>query len=268
MNLNDNQSIAEASEILDTFDEEEIRSLVESQIFNEKVELIDGAIVDQFGPIYDKYKGLLEENENPDILLDSQERFLNICRIFLKVIERRYAVQVDDVWFDNNRNDVPSLTQALYAFFVIHHASNVEEALYNYIIGHIDELYTVFEDQKAKKDASTISNKKIFTADYAIILSNIYDVCSYVFDSCFKTYDDFFNCINPDDIYKCVLQDFFKKNILYGVSEEVDEIMHEVIFLDRLKEMMDDNVTYKGIICFKVAERIKRYAASLDKSMD
>ena len=43
--------------------------------------------------------------------------------------------------------------------------------------------------------------------------------------------------------------------------------MHEVIFLDRLKEMMDDNVTYKGIICFKVAERIKRYAASLDKSM-
>ena len=144
MNLNDNQSIAEASEILDTFDEEEIRSLVESQIFNEKVELIDGAIVDQFGPIYDKYKGLLEENENPDIL-----------------------------WFDNNRNDVPSLTQALYAFFVIHHASNIEEALYNYIIGHIDELYTVFEDQKAKKDASTISNKKIFTADYASILSNI-----------------------------------------------------------------------------------------------
>ena len=62
-------------------------------------------------------------------------------------------------------------------------------------------------------------------------------------------------------------KDFFKKNILYGVSEEVDEIMHEVIFLDRLKEMMDDNVTYKGIICFKVAERIKRYAASLDKSM-
>ena len=86
MNLNDNQSIAEASEILDTFDEEEIRSLVESQIFNEKVELIDGAIVDQFGPIYDKYKGLLEENENPDILLDAQERFLNICRIFTRLL--------------------------------------------------------------------------------------------------------------------------------------------------------------------------------------
>lgn len=33
MNFNDNQSIAEASEILDTFDEDEIRSLVEISNF-------------------------------------------------------------------------------------------------------------------------------------------------------------------------------------------------------------------------------------------
>lgn len=263
--MSDN-SIAEISEILDTFNLDEITTIIEDQVFNEDIDLTGSGVVDQFTPIQRYYQGIINENENDEILKETQTRFINICIVFLKAIEKKYAIAVDDQWIQSNFVDLPNVTAALYGFFVVNHASNVEEALYGYIVSHINDLYNVFEGQKAKKDAATLNNKKSFSVEYAVILANLYDVCAYIYDNCFTYADDFFKCMNQDYIYLGVIRDMYEKGQITGISEENPDTGcdHEVDFTDRLGEIFKRNVTYKGIICYNIGDRLRKHATLLD----
>lgn len=258
------QSIAELSEIVDTFNLAEIRKIVESQVFNESVDVISGAVVDQFTPIYDRYRGLLEGNDNPDILFEARNRFINVCIVFLKAIEERYAIAVDQEWLQSHINDIPALTQALYSFFVLDHQSNVVEALYNYIIIHLDDLYTIFEGKKQKKDAATLSLRKMYADQYAVIIANIYDICAYIFDSGFRYVTDFFNCMNQDYIHLALIKELYEKDVLTSVQS--DDGIHDIDFIDQLGEIFSTNVTYKGIIAFLVVNRLQNHIKTLNAS--
>ena len=269
MSVKDTNPISEASEIIEAFNEDEIRLLVRSQIMCDSADLVGSSVIDQFDKIYERYKGLVEEDadgfSNDDLVKDATARFMNICHIFLDLIQQKYAVTLDQNWQDMYPGQIIPATKAIYNFFVVYHASNVTEALYTYIIRHMNELYTIFENEKNRKDAATTTNRKEYSQDVAVIISNIYDVCSYVYAHGFKTYDDFFDCINPDDQYMSIVKSLFDSNVLYGVTDDSDDIVTEDTFLDRYQEIFDSNVSYKGTICFNVADRIKRHYKVLEQ---
>ena len=270
MSIRDNNAISEASEIIETFNEDEIRLLVRSQIMCDAADLAGSSTVDQFSKIYDRYQGLVEGDSNgyvnDDLVQDATARFMNVCEIFLDLIQEKYAVTLDQNWKDMYPGQVIAATKAIYNFFVVYHASNVTEALYTYIVMHMEELYNTFENEKFRKDASTLTNRKEYSQEIAVILSNIYDVCSYVYVNGFKTYDDFFACINPDDQYMNIVKSLFDANVLYGVTDDSDDIITEDTFLDRYQNIFNTNVSYKGTICFNVADMIKRHYKILDQS--
>ena len=69
MSVKDTNPISEASEIIETFNEDEIRLLVRgqimcdrllvrSQIMCDSADLVGSSVIDQFDKIYERYKGL------------------------------------------------------------------------------------------------------------------------------------------------------------------------------------------------------------------
>ena len=93
MSIRDNNAISEASEIIETFNEDEIRLLVRSQIMCDSADLAGSSTVDQFSKIYDRYQGLVEGDSNgyvnEDLVQDATARFMNVCEIFLDLIQEK-----------------------------------------------------------------------------------------------------------------------------------------------------------------------------------
>ena len=76
--------IYEVSEILDTFNLEEITKLLQNQIdSNDNV----GTPVDHFKPLYYKYQSIMNTEDNTDEVKEqAKTKFMDICNIFLSLI--------------------------------------------------------------------------------------------------------------------------------------------------------------------------------------
>lgn len=259
----------ELSEVLDSFDLSDIEDIVRSQIYTDPVNLMGDSTFDQFGPIYAEYQKIVDQNENPDILSEIQSRFVNICKVFLKAIEDRFSISLNEDWADNHLNDLPAVTNALYQFFVLHHSANVEEALYGYIVAHIHDLYQIFESNRSKKDSATLTFKKKYKLEYAVIMANIGDVCSYIFSNGFYYPDNFFSVMNQDYIPLALIREMYQKNLITGVGKEDDDgDEYEETFIERIEETFNTNYTYKGVICYNLTNKLRNHVESISETKD
>lgn len=242
----------ELSEILDTFDTNEISLIVDSQILDPKFDMLGDASVDQFSPLKNRYEGIIEVNENPEILEEVQARFLSICDIFLDALERKFSVKISDEWKENHRNDIPDVTEALYNTFVLNFITNMEDALFKYILKNKMEIFRVFEDDRNKKDASTIAKKKNFNIEDAVILADIYDICAWILDN--LTVDSWFEYSDLDEVDMALIHSMYESTDLMD-SEEGDPPV-SVTFVDRLTEIFKKDTSVKGVLCFNLINRL------------
>ena len=189
--------IYEVSEILDTFDLEEIVKLLNSQIDYEQNITIYSNPVDHLKPLYVKYRSIMETEDMPEEAKEeAREKFNNICSIFLCMLCKQYDLEIDQNWIDDHVDDIAGVAMSLYSFFVLDLTSNLYEVCSNYINDNTKYIFDVFEEKKNKKDAVTLVNKKSMTIDKAVILSNIYDVSTWILSQI--TEEDFFDYLNPD----------------------------------------------------------------------
>lgn len=257
--LND-QSILEISEILGSFDLTEIEFFVNSQILgDEDISAPYSDTVDHLHPLYLNYRELIDSIDDPEIILAINDRFEQVCNIFLSAIKKKYCIEVSEDWINLHPNSLAAVTIALYSFLVLNHQDNVEEVLYNYIITHKEELYNNFESLRGKKDASTLLNRKSYDSSMAVIFANIYDVCTYILDHI--TPGEFFDSMDQDYVPLQLLSTMYEDGNLGGVYGD-DLPLAGKDFTDCIAETFRNNTSYKGVICFNVLDKLKRWAES------
>ena len=256
------QSQMETSEILGTFDLDEIRAFVNDQILediNTSTPQMDK--VDHFHPLYLDFRTIIDQIDDPEVIATVNERFEEVCDIFLDALKKKYCITISEDWRADHPNSLASLTLALYSFFVLDHQDNVEEFLYNYIIQHWKELYENFESLKSKKDASTLTNRKSYNVELTVIFSNIYDVCMYILDH--ATPSTFFDNISKDYVPASIISNMYENGDLGGIYDD-DLPVDGRDFSDCIAEMFRENTSYKSTICFEVMNRLKRWAEQSD----
>lgn len=247
-----NNANLELSEILDTFDTNEISLIVDSQILDPKFDMLGDASVDQFSPLKNRYEGIIEVNENPDILEEVQARFLSICDIFLDALERKFSIKVSDEWKETHRNDIPEVTGAIYNTFVLNFITNMEDVLFKYILKNKMDIFRAFEDDRNKKDASTIAKKKNFNIEDAVILADIYDICAWILDN--LTVDSWFEYSDLEEVDMALIHSMYESTDLMD-SEEGDPPV-SVTFVDKLTEIFKKDTSVKGVLCFNLINRL------------
>ena len=234
--------IYEISEILDTFDIEEITKLLQNQI--ESNDVIGTRGVDHFKPLYYKYQSILNTDENSDEIKDqAKSRFMNICKIFLKLISDKYHLDIDDNWLSDNYNNIPGLAMALYSFFVLDVESNIYDVCLNYIKKNQSFIYESFEDRKTKKDAATLINKKMVPQEIAIIISNIYDISSWILSQLSE--EQFIEYLNPDYLPLNLISNMLNEGLMNGD------------FMVELNDIYTSNISLKSSVCFQLIHYLK-----------
>ena len=191
-------------------------------------------------------------NENPDILEEVQARFLSICDIFLDALERKFSIKVSDEWKENHRNDIPEVTGAIYNTFVLNFITNMEDVLFKYILKNKMDIFRAFEDDRNKKDASTIAKKKNFNIEDAVILADIYDICAWILDN--LTVDSWFEYSDLEEVDMALIHSMYESTDLMD-SEEGDPPV-SVTFVDKLTEIFKKDTSVKGVLCFNLINRL------------
>lgn len=231
-------TIEDVSEILDTFDIDEISVLLERQIEMKEDGMLNNK-TDYFHPVYLKYMSIIsDDNVTEEIKLDAEVKFRNVCDLFLDKLLSKFNTNLDPVWKEEHLNDLPALVVSIYCFFVKDLTSNLQEVLIKYINQNRKSLFDIFEERKSKKDAATLVNKRNFPIDLAVILSNIYDTTSYILKQLSE--DEFLDYLNPDYGPRNIIKDMLEDGTI------------DTEFMEVIEEVYENCVGVKGEVCFGI----------------
>ena len=230
--------IYEMSELLDSFNLEEISKLLNSQLQITETDMTIQS-VDHFKPLYYKYLSIVNTEENSsDIKEEAKTRFMDICNIFLSMICKKFDLDIDETWKDEHYEDLPGFTMALYSFFVLDLTNNIHEVCINYIKNNKNYIYEAFEERKNKKDASTLVSKKIMTPEMAVIAANIYDVTTWILSQLSE--EQFIMNMNQDYCPLKLISQLLEDGIMSGD------------FMTEINDIYSTNISLRGDICFKI----------------
>lgn len=238
-------SIMEVSDIIEQFNLQEISELLQKQIQTDHSDTLANN-PNIFKPLYINYRTIMENNNLPDEIRDeAHQRFYTICAILIELICKKFGLEIDDVWKDDHVQDLPALALSLYSFFVIDFVSNINEVLNSFITNRLSDIYNTFEHCKQKKDAMTMMNKKNMKPEIAILVSNIYDITSWILHQMSES--QYMYYMNPDYVPLGFLRKMFEEGYISGE------------FMDMIREIYESNITLKGEICFNIISKYNTY---------
>lgn len=236
-----NQDILlEVSDILASFDIEEISRLINDQI-NTDYENDNSTeiLMNHFKPLYIKYKNIVDNYPtDSDIRHESDIRFVEICNVFLDAICNKFNLEFDNDWRSSNIGNLPGVTMAMYEFFIMDFANNLYEVFVNYILRNTKNLYKTFESLKNKKDASTLINRKNLSPEMSLIISNIYDVSTWIMEQVDE--DEFFNYTPVEYLPFKIIHGLYLEKIISGE------------FMLVINEIFRSSMVLKSDVCFKI----------------
>ena len=235
-------TLQEVANILDDFDEEILINLFKSQIVQD-----DSYVkipVNHYEPLYFAYKKAIElDSVEEDDIADIKSRFQNVCISIIQFIQAKYGFEVDMSWIESQYGDLPTLTFALYRFFIIDILYVILAVLNNYIAKNSDELYTAFSDYANKKDVSSLTNQKTMSPIYATIVSSLFDVTDYSFS--LLDNETIFDYINREYTPATFIKDCVDRGIIVGD------------FTRTLAGIYKNNLELRSKIVIELAYRIK-----------
>ena len=237
--------IYEVSDILDTFNIEEISKLLQQQVDSNDEFKADLHTTDHFKPIYYKYRSIVDTDENSDdVKAMAKDKFMYICQIFLSMICKKYNIEIDDVWKDDHYEDLPGFVMALYSFFILDLGSNIYEVCVNYIKENKSFIFQTFEERKSKKDASTLVNKKIMNPEMLVITSNIYDITTWILSQLSE--EQYIEYMDDSYVPLGVIKGMFEEGLMGGN------------FMNEINDQYSNNIGLKGEVCFKITQLLKK----------
>lgn len=229
----DDKILIEVSDILQSFNIAEISLLIKDQI-NGDDEFITYA-VNHFRPLYFNYAKIIKYDIDEETKQEAEDKFFPICDVFIDEISSKFDIDVDQQWLSlSYKSYLPSLTVALYSTFILYLTNNVYDVVKNYIERNAKLIYETFEDMKNKKDSSTLVNKKSFSPEMTVIISNIYDITKWIFLNIDE--EDFFNYSDMEQVPIKLLKPLFDEGHLGGS------------FVTKISEMLEKNVTFNSLI--------------------
>lgn len=236
------KAIEDVSEILDTFNISDVSSLLEKQL--DLSENLSVNMTDYFKPLHLQFSKIMNDESIPDdIKSDAKERFLNVCRIFIRIIADKFELEVDTEWMIDHEGDLPGFATVLYCFFVKDIISNIQEVCINYINTNKKEIFEIFEERKNKKDSITLVNKKNFPLDMAVILANIYDVTTWIIST-----------ISEEQYVQYMNQEYIPLRVVYPMLE--DGIIAGD-FMEVINELYRENLNLRASVCYKILTSFK-----------
>lgn len=231
------RTIEDVSEILDTFNLEEISSLIEKQL--DLSENLSVTMTDYFKPLYYHFQQIMNDESTDDELKDSAVgQFHEVCKLFIRIISNKFDLSLNDEWMYNHEGDLPGIANALYCFFVKDLSSNIQEVCMNYIAENKKSIFDIFEDRKNKKDSLTLYQKRNYTIEMAVILANIYDVTTWILSA-----------ISEEQYIKYLNQDYIPLRVIYPMLEQ-DIISGD--FVDVISEIYTDNLNLRADVCYQI----------------
>lgn len=243
--MNVDRTILDASEILDSFDLNDIFSLISEQIpvsYEENMYTADMA--DYFRPLYKEFTRLMQDSVTEEIKTEVSNRFTKICCRYVERICERYKLSFSDEWLDDNIHRLPAATAALYSFFVLDFKNTLAEALLKYINQHRDQISDVFKNAYTKKDSSTLTNKKLIPDEYmAMVASNIFNITMWITTNMEE--EEFLELVSDGYIAGLAVKKFFEEGVLSG------ELM------DTIAEIYTTDITLRSDIGFTLICNIR-----------
>lgn len=236
------RSVEDVSEILDTFNIEDVTSLLTKQM--DLSENLSVNMTDYFMPIHLHYSKIVNDESIPDdVKSEAKEKFYDVCRIFINIISEKFNLTVDTDWMIDHEGDLPGLATALYCFFVRDITTNLHEICTNYITKNRKELFEMFEERKNKKDSVTLVQKKNMPLDMAVILANIYDVTTFILSAISEV--QYIDYMNQDYIPLRVVHPMLEDGIIAGE------------FVDIISEIYTENLNLRASVCYQILTTFK-----------
>lgn len=186
----------------------------------------------------DNCEKTLQQYDN-DIDVNNQLKTLK-KDFFLKVlalIDIKYGLEIDyDALSEKSFDYVQDLTEAAYEFFITKYPKNIKKFFTNYILEHKADIGELFENEKHKKDVSSISLRhKYEDANVALILANLTEVIGYISNLRLQTLD-IMGEFNPERSAIFIITEAIQDFIITG--DFVDAFM-EPLMTDKQDEYYD-----------------------------
>ena len=242
MSYTNPDTMVEVANILESFDEDNLREIFKAQILNN-----DGYTdmqINHLTPLYSSYQRVMNlENIDEDDVEKIRLRFQSLCMSIINFICAKFNIEIDTNWIESNYGKLPALTMCLYQFFILDIFYVILKALNNYISKNIDDLFNAFADTIQSKDVSTTTNLKIMNPKYAAIVSSMYDVTDYAFTM--MDSETIFEYIDNKYIPGAVLRSLMENGNLTG------DIAHS------FANIYKDNLALRSKITFELIYKIK-----------
>ena len=229
--------LIERSEILENFGREELDDILQDQmdgLFHE----VNGVAIDYYKPYYYKYKSMTEQVMDDDTRSFLEKEFRELSMTFIRKIESVFEFTLNEEWLALHSGDIPSITLLLYSFFVLELGQNIEDSIHRTLKLNSENLYSLFEDRKNKKDGSTNMYSKLSNPQMGVLLANIHDVTVQVISE--MTEEEFLK--NLPEGY--VPGDFVRK--MYEAGNIGDG------FMEVIRKIFLNSSFLKSIICFNI----------------
>lgn len=237
-------TLQEVANILDDFDEATLIEIFKSQIVQD-----DSYVkipVNNFEPLYISYKKALElDSVEEDDIEAIKERFQNICVSIIQFIEAKFNLSVDMQWVESQFGNLPTLTMALYRFFVIDIFYIILAILSNYITKNLNELYDAFKGVPQRKDVATVTNMKTMSPVYALIVSSLFDVTDYAF-----------SLLDNDVLFDYITPDYNPASVIHGCVEQ-GVITGD--FTRTIADIYKENLELRSKVTIELAYRIREH---------
>ena len=233
-------------DVLDYFDISEIQTLITDSISSD--DSLPGEHPDLLKPMWIRYNSISDVNAqivNDEVKFECGRRFDIICSMFIDAICAKYNMTIDEGWFEERPNkEIHAFTVMLYTFFIQDIATILEEIFIKYIEQHSGELGEKYgQDLKLRKDATYNSVKDKLESDFAIIVSNIYEICFNILDTISES--EFFELVDNDYLPKVTLIKYYNEGHFGGE------------FVDAIYTSCKKDRTMLSRICFNVIAAIK-----------
>lgn len=248
MIITDNYNLIEADDILDYFDIDQMREVVNDQITSASDYSTCGIIIDHLKPLYAKYYSIkpdLEMGIDENKYADCTEKFNIIVLMFAEAICKKFGINIDEFWLENaSDNDKFVLILYLYTILVIDYKSIITDICINYIEKNKESLATMMNSERSQK-SGTYNAIESYTKDtnLAIICDNIFDIIYYIFDT-----------LNNDTVFDYTPEDYLPIGEIKSLVE--DGIIIGDIFPSILKDIKN-NATLRSAIAFDIISYIK-----------
>jgi hypothetical protein len=236
--------IKEVSDILSSFDINEISKLIQDQINSDYTsEPSTDIITDHFRPLYASYAREMSNDYPNEVQEEVESYFMSICELFLNAMCEKFHLSINQEWKDDNYKNIPGITMALYSFFVLDFSTNVYDVILNYILRNTKNIYKTFEGMKNKKDASTIVNRKSLSPEFCVIASNIYDIAAWILQQ-----------LSDEDFVSYMNQDYLPLKLIRGL---ISEGYLGGDFVEVICDIFTYCVTFRSNICFTIISKIR-----------